>query len=681
MRHYLICLLLSLGGIATAAEKPMILLPAEGEKPPLPDIAIEAMAKRIDALLGAAWQAKGLAAPADVDDASFLRRAYLEIAGRIPTLKEIEAFEEDRRSHRRGELVRQLIRSPAAASHDFNLWADTLRVKSRLQGNVPSGNWQEWLKGALSRDMPWNEMTLAMLASEGHALAPGNGATGYLLRDRGMPLDNMANSMRVFLGTSMVCAQCHDHPFNDWTQQEFYKLAAFTGGLQYQEKLRQTGNNKEVRAAIEAEFKENKKLQGIYRRLQDISTHGIAGSGTGTIRLPKDYKYDDAKPGDLVLAETPFGAKIPLPFSEADIAKAMKREDAKIAQKNKKKASPLAPGRQLESRPAFASWVASPDNPMFTRNIVNRIWARVMGRGLIEPLDNMELNDLGSVPGLMEELERDMKVLGYRMAEFRRVLYATRAWQAQAYTGKSDEHYLFQGPLFRRLSPEQTWDSIVALAQPDPEAGSSQIDKETGEQLRIFPLVKNKSPMELLALAKEIDSAGLKAWLDKNAPPTQNPDAKLAMLASKEEGGLTAKAEKKAGKNKKRNGKADLQLRASELPQPAPANHFLARFGQSEREDVDAASLEVSVPQALSLMNGEIERLITRNRNSHLMDDLEALSTPEEIIKTAYKAILCRAPSSKESAVFLPRVKEDSIKGTEDLIWILINSNEFLFRR
>jgi hypothetical protein len=80
-------------------------------------------------------------------------------------------------------------------------------------------------------------------------------------------------------------------------------------------------------------------------------------------------------------------------------------------------------------------------------------------------------------------------------------------------------------------------------------------------------------------------------------------------------------------------------------------------------------------------MNGEIERLITRNRNSLLMDELEALSKPEDIITMAYKAILCRTPSTSEIARFLPRLKADEIKGSEDLIWVLINSNEFLFRR
>ncbi len=682
MQKYLLSLILSLACGAVAAEKSApILLPKDGEIQALPDIAIQAMASRIDALLATAWKTKAMHAAPPIDDAAFLRRAYTEIAGRIPTLSEIKSYEDDKRSNRRTELIKKLLHSPAAASHEYNLWADTLRVKSKLPGNIPSGNWQEWLKQALAKDMPWNKMAHDMIASDGHALQTGNGATGYLLRDRGMPLDNMANTMRVFLGTSMVCAQCHDHPFNDTTQHEFYQLAAFSGGLQYQEKLRQTGNNKETRAEIEEATNKDKKLRNTFKRLQDLSTPGIAGTGTGTIRLPKDYKYEDAKPGDLILAETPFGAKINLPFSDSDIAKAMKREDAKKSdQKNKKNAGPLAPGRQLDSRLAFADWLSSPDNPMFTRTIVNRLWARVMGQGLIPHLDDLAMDDLGEVPGLMVELEKDMKTLGFKMSEFRRVLYSTKAWQMKAYTG-DNTGYLFQGPLLRRMSPEQTWDSLVALAQPDPEAGTAQIDKETAEQLRIFPLVKDKSPLELLAIAKTIESDGLKVWLDKNAPvpaTEKSAEISLAQTIAIKEGD---KAGKKTAKNKKRNGKGDLQLRASELPQPAPANHFLSRFGQSEREDVDASSLEVSVPQALSLMNGEIERLITRNRNSLLMDELEALSKPEDIITMAYKAILCRTPSTSEITRFLPRLKADEIKGSEDLIWVLINSNEFLFRR
>ena len=678
MQKYLLSLILSLAcGVQAAEKSAPILLPKDGETQALPDIAIQAMASRIDALLATAWKTKAIHTAPPIDDAAFLRRAYTEIAGRIPTLDEIKAFDSDKRSNRRTELIKKLLHSPAAASHDYNLWADTLRVKSNLPGNLPSGNYQEWLKQAIAKDMPWNQMAQLMLASEGHAMQAGNGATGYLLRDRGMPLDNMANTMRVFLGTSMVCAQCHDHPFNDTTQHEFYQLAAFTGGLQYQEKLRQAGNNKDTRAEIEEATNKDKKLRNTYKRLQDLSTYGIAGTGTGTIRLPKDYKYEDAKPGDLILAETPFGTKINLPFSESDIAKAMKKEDAK---KPKKNSGPLSPGRQLDSRIAFANWATSADNPMFTRTIVNRLWARVMGQGLVIHLDDIAPDDLGEIPGLMLELEKDMKVLGFRMSEFRRVLYQTKAWQMKAYTG-DPTGYLFQGPLLRRMSPEQAWDSLVALSQPDPEAGTAQIDKETAEQLRIFPLVKDKNPLELLAIAKAIEADGVKDWLEKNAPaPAAEKAAELnlAQITAIKDGD---KAGKKATKNKKRNGKADLQLRASELPQPAPANHFLSRFGQSEREDVDASCLEVSVPQALSLMNGEIERLITRNRNSHLMDELEAQSKPEDIITMAYKAILCRTPSTSETARFLPRLKADEIKGSEDLVWVLINSNEFLFRR
>ena len=679
MQKYFLSLILSLAcGVQAAEKSAPTLLPKDGENQALPDIAIQAMASRIDALLATAWKTKAINAAAPIDDAAFLRRAYTEIAGRIPTLNEIKSYEDDKRSNRRTELIKKLLHSPAAVSHEFNLWADTLRVKSQLPENMPSsGNWQEWLKQALAKDMPWNKMAHDMIAADGHALQTGNGATGYLLRDRGMPLDNMANTMRIFLGTSMVCAQCHDHPFNDTSQHEFYKLAAFSGGLQYQGKLPQTDINKEPRAKImeaRAEIgeamKKDKNLRITLIRLQKISTIGIAGTGTGTIRLPKDYKYEDAKPGDLVLAETPFGSKINLPFSESDIAKDMKKEDAKNSdQQNNKTPGPLAPGRQLDSRLTFADWVSSPDNPMFTRTIVNRLWARVMGQGLIPHLDDLAMNDLGEVPGLMVELEKDMKILGFRMSEFRRVLYSTKAWQMKAYTG-DPTRYLFQGPLLRRMSPEQTWDSLVALAQPDPEACTAQIDEETAEQLRIFPLVKGKSPLEIFAIAKAIEADGWKAWVEKNAPaPAAEKAAELSL------------AQNTAIKNKKRNYKDDLLLRASEQPQPAPAGHFLARFGQSEREDIDASCLEVSVPQALSLMNGEIERLITKNSNSLLMNELEAQSKPKDIINMAYKAILCRNPSTSETARFLPCLKGDKIKGSEDIIWTLINSNEFLFRR
>jgi hypothetical protein len=116
--------------------------------------------------------------------------------------------------------------------HFFNYWADVLRVTSNGQqtGQITGAAYMNFVKQSLRDNKPYDEFVRDMVAAQGKAWE--NGAIGYYMRDRGMPLDNMANTVRVFLGTRIECAQCHNHPFDKWTQMQFYKMAAFTYGVQ-----------------------------------------------------------------------------------------------------------------------------------------------------------------------------------------------------------------------------------------------------------------------------------------------------------------------------------------------------------------------------------------------------------------------------------------------------------------
>ena len=147
--------------------------------------------------------------------------------------------------------------------------------------------------------MPYDELVSALITSDGPALERGNGATGYYLRDRGMPEDNMSNTVRIFLGTRLECAQCHDHPFDAWTQKDYFRMVAFTGGVKTQLESYNSPQAREVRQLV------NKLPQGqrqkVRRALQPLNL-GVAGGGTGLARLPEDYQYDDGEPNEIVTA-------------------------------------------------------------------------------------------------------------------------------------------------------------------------------------------------------------------------------------------------------------------------------------------------------------------------------------------------------------------------------------------
>ena len=176
--------------------------------------------KQVDALLAKSWQKHQLKPNAPVDDATFLRRVYLTVVGRIPSLDEARAFHACQMPDKRAKLIDSLLASEGYVQNFFNYWADVLRAQSQgVAGSTTSQNYLNYIRAALRENKSWDQIARELVSSEGSCF--DTGAIGYYMRDRGMPLDNLSNTTRIFLGTRMECAQCHDHPFDKWTQKQF----------------------------------------------------------------------------------------------------------------------------------------------------------------------------------------------------------------------------------------------------------------------------------------------------------------------------------------------------------------------------------------------------------------------------------------------------------------------------
>ena len=165
-------------------------------------------------------------------DAQFVRRVYLDVIGRIPTAQELAEFHDDSRKGRRDILIDELLDSPGHVSHMFNWLGDMLRVKDDYYRVGKTWTFHTWLKTQLTENRPWDEMVHEMLTAEGRL--GENGATAYLLRDASMPLNSLSNTLTTFLGANVACAQCHDHPFAEWTQRDFYEMASFFGSTAFE---------------------------------------------------------------------------------------------------------------------------------------------------------------------------------------------------------------------------------------------------------------------------------------------------------------------------------------------------------------------------------------------------------------------------------------------------------------
>ncbi|MCB1064694.1 MAG: DUF1549 domain-containing protein [Verrucomicrobiae bacterium] len=690
---------------------------------------------QIDALMAKFWKEKGVEPKPVVDDATYLRRLYLDVAGRIPTAEEARKFLADNSEGKRARLVDELLASEGYVNHYFNYWADILRINSQQGGGqnvVPA--YIEWVKGALRENMPYDDMVRELIVADGNYDSP---ATGYYYRDRGMPLDNMANTVRVFLGTRLECAQCHNHPFDTWTQMDFFHMAAFSYGVDVRNRggmLQDVQNEIQRDKEISREEKNDlrRAFQEISRPLRNNPEVGY--NPEKLPELPHDYKYEDAKPKDKIDAATMFGSEVTIE----------------------------SPGARLES---YAAWMTSPENPRFTKVIANRLWKRAMGLGLVEPVDEWMEETSAVNPALLDFLEKQMVAMDYDMKSFLRMLFNTQLYQRGAVADDLEDPaaFAFTGPVMWRMSAEQIWDSVVTLINPAPDQPNwkqqTELEiREAGMEM-MMSAINSKTPETLLADAKriarrqkdlqgelnqlqkeqvkareakdqqksrelaqrsnkirgqlrdqiyetvyrpalkqakiEVVSLDLPAGLgtmemsatelDENGRPNQNLrkqlDAAEMKLFEKEMDGMGLDDPKKRRDYANfRRGTVSNFARAANLASPAPAGHFLQQFGQSDRETIENAETAASVPQALALLNGPLFNSISGSQTV-VSRAVAVEESPEAKIDTIYLSFLSRFPDADEKSLLLA---EQAARGDDflrDLEFALMNAPEFLFVR
>jgi hypothetical protein len=630
--------------IAAASALLAGLLPAQSNprlKPNEDPAFLKKAAAQIDQHIANFYKRQQLPVPDVTDDATFLRRSFLVSVGRIPTAEEARAFLEIQDPAKREELVDYLLNSDGYASHLSNWAFDLLRVTDNTIGSqANNAPYRAWIRKSLDENMPWNVFVSKLLASSGNGWNPETAAVGYYTRDRGMPLDNLSNSMRIFLGTRMECAQCHDDPFGKTERHDFYQLAAFTHGqgMVGRDRMAKLYREKEdVREGPGAH--EYRVAQLLWDRVYGMS---LGGGGAGRINLPSDYQYRDAAPGAMVGARTPFG-------------KAVRMSDKKDSD---------------DGREQLAAWVTSRTGEQFPTVIANRMWRKIMGKGIYEPVDDYIPAAKTHHPELVSHLARLMEELGYDLRAFQHVLLLTRTFQFATNPKPStvDAGDDFHGRKIERLSAEQIWDSLITLVAGNPD----KMPKRTLDD-RIYvggtPVLVGKKNMtqlseEVLALKSESDVRSYFAKLVEEV---------------RDGGSASASSGDPMMMTEVRTYNADATVRASELPSPAPREHFLYLFGQSDREVVEASTKEANVGQLLSLMNGFVQRQLVNNSNAHIYKSLEGASSDEEKIRRLYIAILNRPPTEKELGWMLEETALAGEAAWSNIAASLIMSSEFLF--
>ncbi len=564
----------------------------------------------------------------DINDYTFCRRIYLDAIGRIPTLDELDNFLADTDPQKRSNLIRKLLDSKGYQSHWYNYWADLLRVKYVGDKLHHPGNYAQWIKESLRNNKPYDQMAHELINAKGPLYKPGNGATGFYAREP-MPLDHLANSVKTFLGLSIECAQCHDHPFDAWTQKDFYKLAAFSS---------KTHLRVDPTPDIEKSYAKDRRVLKnksfdewiVYRESVRVKHAAIHGNGTGFMRLPHDYQYEDGKPFEPIEADVLFGEMPKL------VHKVTKKELETAANNNF--------GPPINSREALADWIVAPENPLFTKSIVNRLWLQVMGTQLVGPVGDLTADKMGPHPELTLELVSIMKDSNYDLKGFLSVLFNSETYQRQAIAmSENATSYLFDGPIVRRLSAEVIVDSFLSL--------------------------KTETPEEFVATEFQWD--GFTNFYDKSQAMNVQDFVNYSVAGP----GRAAFQRREEMEAQQRNGPmGPKHLWRVSCYGHVDGDHEVAMLlGKSDRELIDGANSEPNIPQILYMMNGHLEQEIASDSSSYLHRKLGECKSNDQKLEILWKAILGRTPKGSE--------KELASNKTADLIWALLNSNEFRFTR
>jgi len=605
-------------------------------------VNLPAKVAQIDKLVADNLAKNKLQPNAPASDEVFVRRVYLDIVGRIPSLKETTDFLADKSADKRAKLIDELLASDGYTQSFHNYWSDILRVRSQLtQGNSqPAGAaYANYLRESLKANKPYDQMVREMVTADGKTYE--NGAVGFYIRDYNMPLDNMAVTTQVFLGTSMVCAQCHNHPFDKWTQMDYYQMAAHTYGMTGTNGLsnpllasafgsgygKKSGVAKSKKTkAPQMDLPEGVERKDLSRAMNEILrplryNTVLDQTDKKPLQLPHDYQYTDAKPKQTI------EPVIPASFSK----------DGQIAKDGTKAVLP------------YAQWMTSKENPRFTLVIANRLWKKAMGMGLIEPVDEITDSTVPSNPALMAFLEQTMKDLNYDMKAYLRMVFNTAAYQRAAYAKDVElgETYHFPGPLLRRMSAEQIWDSMVTLYKPNPDAPSIEAKVERDSVIRRIEWLDRSlnalTPKELVDATAKIALKQKQLAADVRKAQEQLTEAN----AKKDEDAI------RAAKKVVANQRKALDQAAEEIVYTAGFKKFaeLARDGKLDEQVKDetfaqeiAAAIkgkngdDLSLDEALAIYNKQLRSRLNEQQKARLKRDAEQLNVDDKKELAALKA-------------------------------------------
>ena len=401
---------------------------ADAAKPPAPRTTTGARLDYIDAMLKESWESAGVKPSRATGDEEFLRRAYLDVLGRIPNIQEANDFLQGKAPGKRAKLVEYLLASPDYPKNFATQWKVILLGRKAQPREVDAAALTAWLRRQFAENRPWDQFARELLAAKGSNKELG--AVNYTLAHMPDGAVNLTSvTTRVFLGQQIQCTQCHDHPSNDWKQADFWGINAFYQGLK----------KKDVRVA----------------------------DATGA----EVYNHTD-------LADEPTDkfAKYERRDARLGIAFPTFLDGRKISQK-----------KDVDRRAALADMITEPKNDDFARAFVNRMWGHFFGRGFVNPVDDFGSHNPASHPELLAKLADDFRASGYNIKALVRWIMNSDAYQLTSAATKDNEkdESLFTHMNLKPMTPEQLFDSLI-VATAAHKAGGEDTTKNRDQWLGQF---------------------------------------------------------------------------------------------------------------------------------------------------------------------------------------------------
>ncbi|HEV3437633.1 MAG TPA: DUF1549 and DUF1553 domain-containing protein [Gemmata sp.] len=372
------------------------------------------------------WQELGLVPSELCTDEIFIRRVFLDVTGSIPTPKEVTAFVADKDPAKRDKLIDQLLESPEYAYYFANKWADILRVKRRQEPTRAAGTFafHEWIREQVAQDVPYSEFVRGVLTANGDERKNPPTVWYKEIEKAESFVDDVS---QVFLGQRLACANCHHHPYEKWSQDDYWGLAAFYGRV----------GRKDIRPPGGDPNRDN-RIQVVFNR------------GTGSVTNKRTGKTADIKPLD---------------------------------------GDPMQVATEDDPRQKLVDWMVDPKNPFFAKAVANRYWAHFFGRGIVDPLDDMRVTNPPSNPELLNALAQNLVDNKFSLKALIKTICKSRTYQLSSapneFNKLDKQAYARYYP--KRLQAEVLLDALCQVTDSPNRFNGLPTDKNAPNRAIMLP--------------------------------------------------------------------------------------------------------------------------------------------------------------------------------------------------